>query len=115
MGTGFVGSEEAVVPGIYKERIISGQAEDTVYSEHLFDIGWANAPPRVLRNSLVREWEAAGNQQSGRRPGEWTTVGSRTRDGAALEIPKYAPYMATPEVCGGLYYRPFWAGQSCRR
>lgn len=113
MGTRFVASDEAFVPGIYKERIISGQAEDTVYSEHLFDIGWANAPHRVLRNSLVREWEAAGKEQSGRRPGEGTTVGSRTRDGETLEIPKYAAYMATPEFSGDLEYVPFWAGQSC--
>jgi NAD(P)H-dependent flavin oxidoreductase YrpB (nitropropane dioxygenase family) len=113
MGTRFVASDEAFVPRIYKERVMSGQAEDTVYSEDLFDIGWANAPHRVLRNSIVREWEAAGKQQSGRRPGEGTTVGSRTRDGETLKIPKYAAYMATPEFTGDLEYVPFWAGQSC--
>lgn len=113
MGTRFVASDEAFVPRIYKERIVSGQAEDTIYAEDLFDVGWENAPHRVLRNAIVSEWEAAGKQRSGRRPGEGTTVGSRTRDGETLEIPKYAAYLATPEFSGDLEYVPFWAGQSC--
>jgi nitronate monooxygenase len=36
----------------------------------LFDVGWRNAPHRVLRNSTVRKWEAAGRPRSGERPGE---------------------------------------------
>lgn len=113
MGTRFVASEEAFVPGPYKERIVRAKAEDTVYTEDLFDIGWENAPHRVLRNAIVSEWEAAGRVQSGRRPGEGTTVGNRTRNGETLEIPKYAAYMATPEFSGDLEYVPLWAGQSC--
>jgi NAD(P)H-dependent flavin oxidoreductase YrpB (nitropropane dioxygenase family) len=113
MGTRFVASEEAFVPRLYKERIVSATAEDTVYAEDLFNAGWENAPHRVLRNAIVNEWEAAGRQPSGRRPGEGTTVGSRTRNGETLEIPKYAAYMATPEFSGDLEYLPFWAGQSC--
>jgi len=113
MGTRFVASQEAFVPGLYKERIVSATAEDTVYAEDLFDVGWENAPHRVLRNAIVSEWEAAGKQQSGRRPGEGTIVGIRTRDSEILEIPKYAAYMATPEFSGDLEYVPFWAGQSC--
>jgi hypothetical protein len=40
------------------ERVVRSKAEDTVYTS-LFDIGWPNAPHRVLRNRAVAEWEAA--------------------------------------------------------
>src|SRR5712692_5480602 len=97
MGTRFVASEEAFVPRLYKERIVSGVAEDTVYVEELFNVGWENAPHRVLRNAIVREWEAAGKPPVGHRPGEGTTVGSRTRAGQTMDIPKYASLTPTPE------------------
>ena len=113
MGTRFVASEEAFVPPLYKARIVSSQAEDTVYTEDLFDVGWPNAPHRVLRNAIVREWEAAGRPPSGQRPGEGTTVGSRTRAGETWEIPKYASITPTPEYTSDLEYLPFWAGQTC--
>jgi nitronate monooxygenase/enoyl-[acyl-carrier protein] reductase II len=113
MGTRFVASEEAFVPRLYKERIVSSAAEDTVYTEDLFDGGWKNAPHRVLRNAIVREWEAAGKPPSGQRPGEGTTVGSRTRAGETWEIPKYASITPTPEYTSDLEYLPFWAGQTC--
>jgi len=87
MGTRFVASEEAFVPRLYKERIVSGVAEDTVYVEDLFNVGWEEAPHRVLRNAIVREWEAAGRPPIGQRPGEGTTVGSRTRAGLTCSRP----------------------------
>ena len=113
IGTRFVASEEAFVPPLYKARIVSSRAEDTVYTEDLFNVGWENAPHRVLRNAIVREWEAAGKPPSGRRPGEGTTVGSRTRAGETWEIPKYASVTPTPEYTSDLEYLPFWAGQTC--
>ena len=113
MGTRFVASEEAFVPRTYKERIASSAAEDTVYTEDLFHVGWENAPHRVLRNAIVREWEAAGRPPTGQRPGEGTSVGSRTRAGETREIPKYASVTPTPEYTSDLEYLPFWAGQSC--
>ena len=113
MGTRFVASEEAFVPPLYKERIVSGVAEDTIYVEDLFNVGWEKAPHRVLRNAIVREWEAAGKPPIGQRPGEGTTVGSRTRAGQTMEIPKYASLTPTPEYTSDLEYLPFWAGQTC--
>lgn len=113
MGTRFVASEEAFIPTAYKDRIVSSDAEDTIYTEDLFDVGWPEAPHRVLRNALVREWEAAGKPPSGHRPGSGTTVASRTRDGQTREIEKYSSVTPTPEFTGDLEYLPLWAGQSC--
>jgi nitronate monooxygenase len=113
MGTRFVASDEAFIPRIYKERIVSGQAEDAVYSEDLFDVGWQNAPHRVLRNAIVREWEAAGKPRSGHRPGEGKIVGSVSRAGDTWEVPRYGVVMPTPEFTGDLESISWWAGQSC--
>ena len=113
MGTRFVASDEAFVPRAYKERIVSSAAEDTIYTEDLFDVGWPDAPHRILRNRIVLEWEAAGKPPSGRRPGSGTTVATRTRDGQTSEIEKYSSVTATPEYTGDLEYFPLWAGQSC--
>lgn len=113
MGTRFVASDEAFIPRAYKERIVASDAEDTVYAEDLFDVGWPNAPHRILRNTIVREWEAAGKPPSGQRPGSGTTVAVRTRDGKTEEIEKYSSVTATPEYTGDLEYLALWAGQSC--
>ncbi len=113
MGTRFVASEEAFIPRLYKERVVASTAADTVYAEDLFDIGWSNAPHRVIRNALVREWEAAGKPALGHRPGEGTIIGRRTRPGETWEVPRYAVLMTTPEFEGDMEQVPFWAGQSC--
>jgi nitronate monooxygenase len=112
MGTRFVASEEAFIPAVYKERIVMSGAEDTVYTEDLFDVGWPNAPHRVIRNTIVREWEQAGRPPSGRRPGAGTTIASRTRAGKQQDIEKYSSVTATPEYTGDLEYFPLWAGQA---
>jgi len=113
MGTRFLASDEAFVPRMYQERIMSGESEDTVYSEDLFDIGWENAPHRVLRNSIVREWEAAGKPRTGHRPGEGAIVGRVTRAGETWEVPKYGVVAPTPHFAGDLESIALWAGQSC--
>ena len=113
LGTRFVASDEAFVPRAYKERIVQSRAEDTLYRERLFDIGWPDAPHRVIRNRAVEEWEAAGQPPSGERPGEGTSIGTLTRAGATVDVPRYAPFMLTPEFKGDIEYAPFWAGESC--
>jgi len=96
MGTRFVASTECWSPQSYKERIVASRAEDTVYSRDLFDIGWPNAPHRVLRNRTVREWEAAGQPPPGARPGEGTIIGTTTRaDGTTAELKRYGAAMPT--------------------
>lgn len=105
LGTRFVASTEAFVPEEWKQRIVDGGAEDTLYSEDLFDGGWV-APHRVLRNRLVRDWEATGEKHQG-------PIGEVIRwNGDRLEVPRYAAFMATPRFDGDLDDVPLWAGQS---
>ena len=65
VGTRFLASEEASIHPEYQRRIPAASENDTAYCENLFDGGWANAPHRVLRNSTVRDWEAAGRAAFG--------------------------------------------------
>ncbi len=89
LGTRFLASEESAVDPKYKQRIVAARAGDTVLTK-LFDLGWPNAAHRVLRNRVVREWEAAGRPESGKRPGEGTTVGRVTIAGHTLDVPRYS-------------------------
>ncbi len=89
MGTRFLASDEAHVSRAYKERIVHNRAEDTVLTG-LFDIGWPDAPHRVLRNRAVSEWEAAGRPAPGQRPGEGSIIGRVAVGGHPMEVVRYS-------------------------
>ncbi len=73
MGTRFLASDESDAHPRYKARLLEAEARDTVLTQ-LFDVGWAESPHRVLRNSTYERWEAAGSPPSGERPGEGEEV-----------------------------------------
>jgi len=52
IGTRFLASAEARAADAYKARIVMANAEDTVYTEQC-NVGWANAPHRVLRTAAI--------------------------------------------------------------
>jgi nitronate monooxygenase len=107
LGTRFVASTEAYVAKEWKERVVNAAAEDTVYSADLFDNGWEDAPHRMLRNEIVRRWEA---DASAREPG---VIGELAKyGGEPAAVPRYRPFMATPRFVGELEEAPLWAGQS---
>ena len=113
LGTRFVASEEAWIHRVYKERVVSSRAEDTLYTT-LFDVGWP-APHRVIRNGAVKEWEAAGRPPSGKRPGEGTTIGTLKYPGSDDAQPwtRYSTGMMLPTFEGNPELAPMWAGESC--
>jgi NAD(P)H-dependent flavin oxidoreductase YrpB (nitropropane dioxygenase family) len=75
VGTRFVASDESTAHRVWKDALVAASAEDTVMTG-MFDIGWPDAPHRVLRNSTYRAWEAAGSPPPGSRPGEGEIVGT---------------------------------------
>jgi NAD(P)H-dependent flavin oxidoreductase YrpB (nitropropane dioxygenase family) len=80
-----------------------------VYLEELFDIGWPKAPHRVLRNSTVAAWEAAGRPATGKRPGEGDVVATSKSRG---EIVRYRSYTPAADAVGDIDALSLWAGQS---
>lgn len=114
MGTRFLASEEADVDPGYRARVLAAKGpEDTVYSEDLFDVGWPNAPHRILRNRLVEEWEAAGKPRPGQRADEAGEIGTRRMfDGRTVPIRMYSSVTATTAFDVDLERAALWAGMS---
>jgi nitronate monooxygenase len=105
LGTRFVASEEAYIDAEYKRRVVA--ESETVYSEDLFDGGWEDAPHRVLRNRVVREWEAAGKERADETIGVLDSI-----RGGQIELARYSAFMTTPSFHGDIEEAPLWAGES---
>ena len=112
IGTRFLASTEAHACGAYKDRIVMASAEDTVYTEQC-NLGWADAPHRVLRTSSIERWERAGRPPTGERPAEGTLLGTMQSGGTAVEILAYSAYLPEPGVCIDIEQMALYAGQSC--
>jgi NAD(P)H-dependent flavin oxidoreductase YrpB (nitropropane dioxygenase family) len=109
IGTRFLASEEAMVHPEYLQRLLAATENDTVWLEDLFDVGWAEAPHRVLRNSTVANWEAAGRPPSGMRPGAGEVIATSPTRG---DVVRYRSYTVSPDTRGDLEALSMWAGQS---
>jgi nitronate monooxygenase len=107
MGTRFVASTESPAHPAWVARILRSAETDTFHSK-LFDIGWPDAPHRVLRNRTIDAWIAAGRPPSGQRPGEGDGLATRA-DGS--EIVRYQSLSALASVSGDIEELSLWAGQ----
>lgn len=105
IGTRFLAAEEAAIHPEYRQRLFAAVETQTAYTR-LFDGGWPDAPHRVLRNSTVERWEAAGCPGEG-RPGEGEVV----LVSAFGEIPRYAAFTPGPNDTGEVEASSLWAGQ----
>ncbi len=110
-GTRFLASNEVAADVKYQQRILDANAEETVHTE-LYDIGWPNAPHRVLRTKVVEEWERAGRPATGARPEEGKSIGTMTRGGAEVPMVKYSVMAPTNSFDGDIEELPFYAGMS---
>lgn len=106
IGTRYLASAEAVIHPEYQDRLLAADETSTAYTS-LFDLGWPDAPHRVLRNSTLLEWEAAGRPRPGSRPGEGEILG-RNRDES---IPRYGPATPGRDVEGRVEPMALYAGQ----
>jgi nitronate monooxygenase len=108
MGTRFVASVEAPAHPRYHERLLEARETDTFHGT-LFDIGWAHATHRVLRNATIERWLAAGSPPSGDRPGEGEVVAARA-DGS--ELVRYSSMSPRVGTTGRIDELSLWSGQS---
>ena len=107
-GTRFLASNEAEIYPEYQAKLLSASEDDTVHLERLFDVGWPDAPHRVLRSRTVVEWEAAGRPEPGSRPGEGEVIAHSASRG---DIVRYQSYTPGPDAVGNINALPMWAGQ----
>mgnify|MGYP002628076817 FL=1 len=108
MGTRFVASAEADVLPAFQEKLIATSGEATFHGT-LFDEGWPEAPHRVLRNSTVEAWQAAGRPPSGHRPGEGEVI-AHTAGGDAVR--RYSDSNPARGTAGDWEAMALYAGQS---
>ena len=104
-GTAYLAADEADVHPVYRDRLFSAGPADTCLTS-LFDVGWPDAPHRVLRNTTIDDWEAAGSPPPGRRPGEDEAVAARGR----RPIPRYSDNQPTRDVTGDVAAMALYAG-----
>ncbi len=107
IGTRFLAAEEAVTHPHYQSRVLAAEASDTYYSK-LYDVGWPDAPGRVLRNTTIDAWEEAGRPPPGNRPGEGETIAGAGEDD---QVPRYGAVAARKDYRGDVEAMPLWAGQ----
>jgi nitronate monooxygenase len=107
VGTRFLLAEESCAHPEYRKLLLAAGAADTVHSV-LFDVGWADAPHRTLRNSTFAAWEQAGRPEAGRRPDEAGEV-ARRADGSS--IARYASSTPAEDHYGEIEAMSLWAGQ----
>ena len=109
IGTRFLAAEEAESHPEYLRHLFAATENDTYYAENLFNIHWEDAPHRVLRNSTVNAWEAAGKPPPGERPSEGEVVAQSPHAGDVLRYASKTPDVATQ---GNIEAISMWAGQS---
>lgn len=107
VGTRFLLAEETPIHEHYRERLMAAAETDTEWFADLFDEGWPNAPHRVLRNSTVEAWEAAGRPATGARPGDGVEIARR--DGTPLT--RYSAATPSTGTEGDIEALSLWAGQ----
>jgi nitronate monooxygenase len=97
VGTRFVAAEESQAHPDYVEALIHASSDDTVITTE-FDVGWPNAPARVLRSSL----EAARDSDD-----PCATVGEQD-----WPVPKFSTLPPTKDARGNIAAMPHYAGFS---
>lgn len=106
-GTAFLAAVEADVHPDYLERLFHSDGSDTELTT-LFDVGWPEAPHRVIRNDTIVAWEAAGRPPSGIRPGENEVVARR----CGAQVVRYSDAQPTADTAGNIGSMALYAGMS---
>jgi nitronate monooxygenase len=108
MGTRFVASVESGCHQGHKKQVASASFVDVVETT-LFDGGWPDAPHRVLRNSTIARWEAAGRPAPGSRPNEGERIGTFPDGKPLLRYSVATPWQS---MDGDWEAGPLYAGTS---
>ena len=99
VGTRFVATVESDAHDLYVDRLVANRAADTVITGR-FDVGWPDAPVRVLASSLAAA-ECAP---------EGTVATIAASDGTLTDIPLFSTTAPTRATTGNLDAMPLYAG-----
>ena len=102
-------AEEMPVHEEYSRRLTDAAETESQWYPDLYEVGWPDAPHRVLRNSTAEAWEAAGRPPLGRRPGEGEVIAHFADGEPIVRYETAAPMAGTT---GEVEALSLWAGQS---
>ena len=109
LGTRFLLAQEMPTHAEYRRRLIAAAETDAQWFPNLYEVGWPDAPHRVLRNSTAEAWEKAGEPPPGKRQGEGEVVAHFASGEAILRYEPGAPMVGTT---GDIDALSMFAGQS---
>lgn len=89
LGTRFVATQESRAHLEYKRKLVEASGETALTV--CYEGGWPYSAHRVLRNSTLEAWEAAGSPAVGSRPGEGEAVAATASGEAILRYEDTAP------------------------
>jgi NAD(P)H-dependent flavin oxidoreductase YrpB (nitropropane dioxygenase family) len=104
-GTAYRAADEADVHPVYCDHLFAADGSDT-HLTTLFDVGWPDAPHRILPNATFEAWRAAGCPRVGERPGEHGPVATR----AGRTIVRYSDAQPTRDTSGEISAMALYAG-----
>ena len=111
LGTRFVATVESRAHPLYKQALVHSKSEDSVVTL-CFNGGWDHATHRVLRNSTLNIWEAAGCPTVGFRPGEMEQIALNS---AGKIITRYDDTPPANDMEGDILACCLYAGLGCEK
>jgi len=110
IGTRLVATFESNAHDEYKRRITEASEED-IARTCIFGPEWPDAPMRVIRNRVVREWEG-NDTKTPPQPDPPQIIGKTMLGGREYLMPKFAAILPTPETTGDFEEMCLAAGES---
>ena len=110
VGTRLVATVESNAHDEYKRRITEATEED-IARTCIFGPEWPDAPMRVIRNRVVREW-ADNDAKTPPPPDPPQTIGKTILGGREYSMPKFSVTLPTPETSSDFEEMCLAAGES---
>ncbi len=108
IGTRFIVADESNAHDVYRRAVLDASADDSIHTM-CFDGAWPDAAHRVLSNSTLQGWLAAGQPASPNRPGEQDVVATST---SGRSIRRYDRSPPLQNMAGSVDAMALYAGQS---
>lgn len=103
IGTRFVATVESRAHAIYKQALVQAGGDDTAMT-NCFDLGWPYAMHRVLRNTTLENWEAAGCPAAPDRPGEGDVIATEGTEPLVRYMDMPPSHLAVGDIAAACLY-----------
>jgi len=110
VGTRLIASREAHAHEEYKRLVVEARESD-IARTNMFGTQWPDAPMRVIRNRVVKEWSGR-DAKTPAQPVPPQFIGTTILAGQEYRMPKFSAILPTPETAGDFEEMCLAAGES---